>query len=84
MPPQDTSTFTFKVSGSNDAAREGQFTLLLAPEDASVVVENGAVTLHYQVGSGPVSGICPATMLSLGVLVLGLLTIIRMFAGGWA
>jgi hypothetical protein len=78
VPPQDISTFTFKVSGSEDAAGGGQFALVFASDDASVVVENAEVTFDYQVPSG----FCASSLLSIGVLVLGLLTIIRMFAGG--
>ena len=78
VPPQDVSTFSFIVSASEQAAREGQFKLVFASDAPSVVLENGEVLFDYQVESG----ICPAAMLSVGVMLVGLLGMIKISPRG--
>lgn len=78
VPPQDVSTFTFNVGGSEKASREGHFKLIFASDHPSVVVENGEVDFDYQVASG----ICAAAMLSLGVMLVGLLGMIKISKRG--
>ncbi len=78
VPPQDVGTFTFRVTASEQAGRDGQFKLVFASDDPSVVVENAEVLFDYNVESG----ICPTAMLSVGVMLVGLLGMIRISPRG--